>query len=60
MLKKRLGQSTMEYFIMVAAVLVVLLIFLGPNGLMRRRIDQTLDDSIEFMDAMVDNIDLSQ
>ena len=39
------GQSTVEYIILVAGVIAVLIVFLGPNGAFTQRVNQTLSNA---------------
>lgn len=41
--KPRKGQSTVEYMILVAAILAALLIFLRPNGVFQNAFNTTLN-----------------
>ena len=43
MLKNKRGQSTLEYIILVTAVVAVLLVFLGPTGIFRSSYNTTLN-----------------
>lgn len=43
MLKNKRGQATLEYFLVVVAVVAALLIFLGPNGAFGRKFTNTMD-----------------
>ena len=56
MRKRQKGQSTIEYLLMVAAAILVFVVFLGPNGVMRQRVEVALNDSMDMMDSMVDSI----
>jgi len=47
--KKRVGQSTVEYIILVAAVIAVLIIFLRPGGIFHTSLNQTLIDGTNSM-----------
>lgn len=40
--KKKKGQSTVEYIILVAAIISLLIIFLGPNGPFRQAFNDAL------------------
>ena len=50
--KKRKGQSTLEYIVLVTAIIAVILVFLGPTGLFRSRLNQTLDTATNQMTNM--------
>jgi competence protein ComGC len=47
--QKDKGQSTVEYIILVAAVIAVLIIFLGPNGVFKNAFNQTLQTGTNGM-----------
>ncbi len=40
--KKKKGQSTVEYIVLVAAVLGVILVFLGPSGVFQKAFNSIL------------------
>jgi hypothetical protein len=50
--KKCKGQSTVEYLVMMAAVIGILLLTLGPGGLFRSRLRTTIDTSSQGMVTM--------
>lgn len=52
MLKNKKGQSTLEYIILVTAVVAVLLVFLGPTGIFRSTYNSTLQSVTGEMTAM--------
>ena len=52
MLKNKKGQSTLEYIILVTAVVAVLLVFLGPSGFFRNAFNSTLGDVSGVMNKM--------
>jgi uncharacterized protein (UPF0333 family) len=47
--KQKKGQSTVEYVILVAAVLTAILIFLAPNGIFHSAVNSTLEDGTDTM-----------
>ena len=49
MFKNKKGQSTLEYIILVTAVVAIILVFLGPSGVFRSRLNQTLGDATNGM-----------
>ena len=51
-IRKKKGQSTIEYIILVAAVIAALLLFLGPTGGFRTAFTQTLTDGTNGMTNM--------
>lgn len=50
--KQKKGQSTVEYVILVAAVLTAILIFLAPNGIFHAAVNQSLSDGTDTMQNM--------
>ena len=56
MLKNNKGQSTLEYIILVTAVVAVLLVFLGPSGIFRTTYNTTLDQVTNSMTSMSNRI----
>ena len=60
MLKNKKGQSTLEYIILVTAVIAIILIFLGPSGIFRARLNQTLDEVSNGMTNMSSRISTSR
>ena len=52
MLKNKRGQSTLEYIILVTAVIAVLLVFLGPSGVFQNVFNNTLSDVSGVMNKM--------
>ena len=50
--KKRKGQSTVEYIILVAAVLAVLIFFLRPGGPFAKSVNAALDEGTQSMEDM--------
>jgi len=50
--KQKKGQSTVEYVILVAAVLTAILIFLAPNGIFHTAVNDTLADGTGTMTNM--------
>ncbi len=52
MLKNKRGQSTLEYIILVTAVVAVLLVFLGPSGFFQNTVNKTLGDVTSVMNMM--------
>lgn len=57
MFPNRHGQHMAEYALVVAAVVVVLVIFLGPTGLFRGAFERTLEVSLNQVNTMARNID---
>jgi hypothetical protein len=50
------GQNILEYVIVLAAFIVVYAVFLGPQGPFRNILDDTLDESMNFFEAVVNNV----
>ncbi len=49
MLKNKKGQSTLEYIILVTAVIAIIIVFLGPFGIFRPKLNQVLEDTSNSM-----------
>jgi uncharacterized protein (UPF0333 family) len=49
---KRKGQSTVEYIILVAAILAALIIFLRPGGVFQSSFNSTINASIQDMNDL--------
>jgi uncharacterized protein (UPF0333 family) len=54
--RKNKGQSTVEYILLVAAVIAVLIVFLGPNGPFASSYNDALSDSATSMNSMTGRI----
>lgn len=54
------GQSTVEYIILVAAVLAVLIIFLRPGGVFYKSFNTTLGTGTNGMTDMADRLSSSR
>ena len=52
MLRNRKGQSTMEYLILVAGVIAILIVFLKPQGVFRTALNTTYQDAASGMTNM--------
>ena len=50
--KKKRGQSTLEYIILVTGVVVVLIVFLRPGGIFNRAFNATLASGTNGMENM--------
>ena len=56
MLRNKKGQSTLEYLILVAGVIAVLIVFLGPNGVFQPALNKTLASATNGMQNMADRL----
>lgn len=54
--KKRQGQSTIEYIILVAAVIVIGLLVAQQGGVFQRALNATVDTNLNAMMNMADRI----
>lgn len=50
--KKKKGQSTVEYILLVAGVIAVLVVFLGPNGAFQTKYHTALNEGTDGMANM--------
>jgi uncharacterized protein (UPF0333 family) len=50
--RKKKGQSTLEYIILVAGVIAILIVFLGPTGLFRTELNDSLVNATDSMDTL--------
>ena len=51
---KRNGQSTVEYLILLTAVIVVCIVFLGREGVMYVAVENVLNGSFELINRLAD------
>ncbi len=58
--RKKKGQSTIEYIILVAAVIGALLLFLGPSGGFRAAFTATLTEGTNGMEDMANRLSSSR
>ena len=58
--KKRKGQSTVEYIILVAAVLAALIMFLRPGGIFQTAFNDTLRTATNGMEDMAERLRTSR
>lgn len=54
--RKKKGQSTLEYIILVTGVIVVLIIFLRPGGIFNTAFNATLSSGTNGMDNMAQRL----
>jgi len=54
--RKRKGQSTVEYIILVAAVLAALIIFLKPGGVFQSSFNRALNSGTSGMEEMANRL----
>ena len=54
--QKKKGQSTVEYIILVAAVLAALIIFLRPGGIFQTAFNQTISTGTSGMTNMANRL----
>ena len=52
----RQAQSTIEYILVVAAVIIVVAGFLSPPGPFRRAVDNSLSKTVDRINALADDI----
>ena len=61
MLRKKTGQSTVEYILLVTAVILILIFFLvAGNSPFKSKINQTLNEGTEGMLNMAQRLRLSR
>lgn len=54
------GQNMVEYLLLFAAVIAVLMMALGPNGFLTRAVDNSLDQTSNIIDQVTDKIDVDK
>jgi len=57
MINSQKGQSIFEYIIFLTTVIVVGLVFLGANGVFKRRVESSLNQAVDTLEVMVNKID---
>ncbi len=50
------GQSTVEYILLVAAVIAVIILFTGPGGAFRTKLQSTIDKTTNGMGDMANRL----
>ncbi len=58
--KKKRGQSTLEYIVLVTGVIAILIIFLGPNGVFQSAYNRTLSTGTNGMEDMANRLQTSR
>ena len=58
--KKKKGQSTVEYIILVAAVIGALIVFLKPGGVFQNAYNRTLQQGTNGMEDMANRLSSSR
>ena len=58
--RKNKGQSTVEYIILVAAILAALIVFLSPGGVFQTAFDNTLSTGTNGMEDMANRLQNSR
>ncbi|HPD84624.1 MAG TPA: class III signal peptide-containing protein [Candidatus Omnitrophota bacterium] len=53
---RKRGQSTMEYLILVAGVIAILIVFLKPSGVFRTALNSTYQDASQGMENMANRL----
>jgi hypothetical protein len=58
--RKKKGQSTLEYIILVTGVIAILIVFLNPtSGIFNKAFNQTLKQGTNGMEDMANRLTLS-
>ena len=52
MLRSKKGQSTVEYLILVAGVIAVVVVFVGKNGIFQTALNKTYNTATTGMEGM--------
>jgi len=55
-IRRKIGQSTLEYILLVTAIVVLMLVFLGQNGLFSKTLNSTLKRTSETMGKMANRV----
>ena len=58
--KKKKGQSTLEYIILVTGVIAVLIVFLRPGGVFNSAFNATLETGTDGMNEMANRLATSR
>ncbi len=55
-IQNRSGQGSLEYMILVAGIVIVLVAFIGPKGKFSERLSDSLDDSTSTMTTVSERL----
>ena len=58
--RNKKGQSTLEYIILVAGVIAIIVVFAGPNGLFSQSLNRTLQQGTNGMEDMANRLRTSR
>jgi len=58
--RQKKGQSTVEYILLVAAVLAALIVFLAPNGVFQNAFSNTITSGTDGMANMANRLATSR
>ena len=58
--RNKKGQSTLEYIILVAGLIAVLVVFLGPSGVFTGAFNRTLQQGTNGMEDMANRLRTSR
>ncbi|MDO8675286.1 MAG: hypothetical protein Q7K71_04115 [Candidatus Omnitrophota bacterium] len=53
---KTKGQSTVEYILLVTAVIAVIILFTGPGGAFRNKLSDTINKTTDGMEDMANRL----
>ncbi len=56
--KNNKAQSAMEYIILLAAIIGVLIIFLNPTGSFKNTVERTLNTTVDQLNRMTESINI--
>lgn len=57
--KRKKGQSTLEYMVLVAMVIAILVVFLRPEGIFGRAYNRTLQQGTDGMEILSNRLTCS-
>jgi len=57
--KKKKGQSTVEYLILLGCIMAALVVFLKPNGIFNRKINSAMSIATDGLENMANRMLLS-